>query len=211
MSFDSLAPHYRWMEWLLAGSKLQRCRTAFMDKLSGAHRILLLGEGHGRFLEALAKRNPSVRITCVDASSRMLLEAERRLRKSRVQLSVEWVHADVFSWFPESRDYDCIVTHFFLDCFTGEQVNELVRKYSACLKPEGKWLLADFCQPSDGFRRLRARAILWLMYRFFRFATKLRADNLAPPDASLAANGFGLRKRLAFDWGLLHADLWCRI
>ena len=50
MSFDHLAPHYRWMEWLLAGSKPQRCRTTFLDTLPTARHALLLGEGNGRFL-----------------------------------------------------------------------------------------------------------------------------------------------------------------
>ena len=211
MSFDALAPHYRWMESLLAGSKLQRCRTAFLDELGESRRILLLGEGHGRFLEALAKRNVAAQVTCVDASSRMLLEAERRLRRRHPSFRVEWVHADVFAWSPPARPYDLIVTHFFLDCFTREQLNELIRKFSSSLQAEGKWLLADFCQPANGFGRLRAGAILWLMYRFFRFATKLPASRLVSPDALLAANGFQLRKRLSYDWGLLHADLWCRI
>ncbi|HXC98086.1 MAG TPA: hypothetical protein VN048_02010, partial [Verrucomicrobiae bacterium] len=31
--FDLLAPHYRWMEWLLAGPKLHRCRTAFLPAI----------------------------------------------------------------------------------------------------------------------------------------------------------------------------------
>ena len=211
MSFDALAPHYRWMEWLLAGSKLQRCRTAFLDELGESRRILLLGEGHGRFLEALAKRNAAAHVICVDASSRMLLEAERRLRKRYPSFRAEWVHADVFSWVPQACPYDLIVTHFFLDCFTREQLAHLIRKFSSCLQAEGKWLLADFCQPATGLGRLRAGAILWLMYRFFRLAAKLPASRLVPPDACLAANGLQLRKRLAFDWGLLHADLWSRI
>src|SRR5439155_22241467 len=40
MSFDTLAPHYRWMEFILAGKKLQRCRTAFLDEIpTGLQRI----------------------------------------------------------------------------------------------------------------------------------------------------------------------------
>ena len=30
-SFDLLAPHYRWMEFVLAGRKLQECRTVFLQ------------------------------------------------------------------------------------------------------------------------------------------------------------------------------------
>ena len=56
MSFDLLAPHYRWMEWVLAGEKLQRCRTAWLEVLPAPARVLILGEGNGRFLEALMRQ-----------------------------------------------------------------------------------------------------------------------------------------------------------
>ena len=77
MSFDRLAPHYRWMECVLAGSKLQRCRTAFIDNVSVARRALLLGEGNGRFLVELFRARPDIHVTCVDASSAMLARALR--------------------------------------------------------------------------------------------------------------------------------------
>jgi len=32
-NFDFLAAHYRWMEWVLAGRKLQRCREAFLGSI----------------------------------------------------------------------------------------------------------------------------------------------------------------------------------
>ena len=50
MSFDVLAPHYRWMELVCAGEKLQGCRTAQLAHVLAARHILILGEGNGRFL-----------------------------------------------------------------------------------------------------------------------------------------------------------------
>jgi len=79
MSFDSLAAHYRWMEWLLAGRKLQRCRTAFLRRINPPREVLLLGEGNGRFLEALLQAHPQARVTCVDASAAMLERARARM------------------------------------------------------------------------------------------------------------------------------------
>ena len=72
MSFELLAPHYRWLEWVLAGNTLQRCRTAWLDRVASAPAVLLLGEGNGRFLAECRRRLPQARITCVDASGRML-------------------------------------------------------------------------------------------------------------------------------------------
>jgi ubiquinone/menaquinone biosynthesis C-methylase UbiE len=70
--FDHLAKHYDWMERLLAGGKLEKCRNAFWDEIPSLESALLVGEGHGKFLASLLKRNPGVRVTCVDASARML-------------------------------------------------------------------------------------------------------------------------------------------
>lgn len=208
MSFDVLAPYYRWMERILAGAKLQRCRTAFMEHLPPAGKILLLGEGHGRFLEVLGQANWTGQVTYVDSSQEMLKQARRRSRISCPKINIEWLNANALSWTPAPRAYDLIVTHFFLDCFAADQLRELIPRLCSALKPGGRWMLADFCLPSQGMRRLRAKAILWLMYRFFRLVTRLPARQLSSPDAFLSGNGLHLRQRLFFEWGLLHADLW---
>src|SRR5579864_4929172 len=85
MSFDVLAPHYRWMEVVLAGEKLQRCCTAFLERISGARNVLILGEGNGRFLVECRRKIPKAHIVCVDASARMLTLAQRRLGEDRAE------------------------------------------------------------------------------------------------------------------------------
>jgi hypothetical protein len=43
-NFDFLAAHYRWMEWLLAEGKLQRCREAFLGSIPPPTRALRVGD-----------------------------------------------------------------------------------------------------------------------------------------------------------------------
>jgi ubiquinone/menaquinone biosynthesis C-methylase UbiE len=211
MSFDLLAPHYRWMEFMLAGEKLQRCRTAFLDEIPGARNILLLGEGHGRCLVECCRRFPNARITCVDASERMLVEARRRLtRRKPGAVHVKFTQADVLNWMPTDETYDLIVTHFFLDCFRPDQLGHIIPRFAACAAPDANWLLADFQIPARGLQRIRGRLILWTMYAFFRVITGLPAHKLATPDAFLECAGFKLRRRTETEWGLLHSDLWRR-
>jgi hypothetical protein len=83
-NFDILAPHYRWMEWILAGGKLQRCRAAFLDSIPPPRNALLIGEGNGRFLAALRGAYPEVRCLCVDASEPMLRQARAGLQASGI-------------------------------------------------------------------------------------------------------------------------------
>jgi ubiquinone/menaquinone biosynthesis C-methylase UbiE len=211
MSFDRLAPHYRWLEWVLAGRKLQRCRTAFLDEIGRADATLLVGEGNGRFLGELLKRPVQGPVTCIDKSARMLDCARARLRKQGLCTdAITFIQADILEWSPPRRRFDLIVTDFFLDCFQPRQLESVVSSLSDSAKPQARWLLADFQLPDGGWQKVRAAWILALMYWFFRWTTHLPARYLASPDALLAKSGFILQQRRRFEWGLLYSDLWIR-
>jgi ubiquinone/menaquinone biosynthesis C-methylase UbiE len=212
MSFDVLAPHYRWLEFVLAGDKLQACRTAFLEEVPRRQRVLILGEGNGRFLLNCRQTLASAHITCVDASSRMLKLAQQRLAKRGLSLrEIEFVHADVLEWKPRAGSFDLIVTHFFLDCFRVDQLERLIRVLAEAASADAEWLIADFQLPAAGWPRFRARIIHILMYAFFRTVTRLPAKTLTCPDPLLAANGFVLKSRRLSEWGLLHADRWTKV
>ncbi|HEV7925144.1 MAG TPA: class I SAM-dependent methyltransferase [Verrucomicrobiae bacterium] len=209
--FDRLAPHYGWMERLLAGRKLQRCRAAFLQAIPPPRRALVAGQGHGAFVAELLRAHPHLRCTCVDSSSAMLHAARANLRHGGVDESrAEFIHADLMDWVAPDGEFDLIVTHFFLDCFRPEQLECLLPKLSNAATPNACWLLADFREPPAGPARWRARAIIETMYVFFRWATALPASQLTPPDPLMAREGFTLGQRRTFDWGLLHSDLWIR-
>ncbi len=208
MSFDRLAPIYDAMEAVLAGPRLQRCRTTWLNALDGCQRVLIAGVGHGRFLDACLPRLPHTRITCVDASAKMLARAQERSGAAAAR--VEFVHARLPEWQPEPAAYDAIVTNFFLDCFPVEELGAVVSTLARAAKPGAKWLVTDFAVPSQGFARGRARAVHALMYAFFRPVTGIRARRVTPPDSFLTASGFSLAGRRDYDWGLLRADLWQR-
>jgi len=209
MSFDVLAPHYRWMEFVSAGEKLQRCRTAFLDRVVGANRILILGEGNGRFLLECRRKLPDAKITVVDASAQMLARARKRLERRGIDAGrIDFVRGDALAWTPEAGAFDLIVTHFFLDCFRADQLEPLIVRLARAGAPRANWLLSDFQSAPAGLARFRSKLILWLMYRFFEAVTRLPASALTPPDVFIERHGFKLREREVFDWGLLHSDRW---
>ena len=209
MSFDSLAPYYRSMEYILAGSQLHRCRTAFLGDVTQAKTALLLGEGPGRYLVELLRVNPSVKVTCVDSSDRMLAAARERIRAQRLsERNIRFVRADWIERPGERGPFDLVATHFFLDCFRADQLAEVAAKVRAASSSGAVWVLSDFCVPAGGWQRFRARLVLKLAYLFFRWATDLPASKLEPPGPFLEAQGFQLLERRLFHYGLLYAELW---
>lgn len=211
MSFDLLAPHYRWMEFVLAGGKLQRCRTTFLDEIPAARNILLLGEGNGRSLVECCRRFPNARLTCVDASGPMLTQACRRLARHALEAShVEFIQADILNWTPAGGTYDLIITNFFLDCFRADQLEQIISRIATATASDANWLIADFHLPAAGPKRLRSRLILWSMYAFFRTMTRLPAKRLTVPDPFLERADFNLHRRTESEWSLLHSDWWMR-
>ena len=121
MSFDRIARYYEPLEAIAAGGKMQKCRLAFLDDIPVPRKVLLAGEGHGRFLLECVRRYPEARIVVVDSSAGMLQVARSKLTGlETTQARVEFAHADVLHWEAPVGGFDLIVTHFFLDCFPAD-------------------------------------------------------------------------------------------
>jgi hypothetical protein len=222
MSFDILAPIYRLMERVLAGGKLHRCRCAFIDRVPPPRNILILGEGPGRFVVECVRKFPQAAITCVEESTKMIAEARNNLARHQLSAhNVTFHESDVIPWLEQQQqqqqsqnghhhEFDLIVTHFFLDCFRADQLGTLVPAIASVAAQHAHWLLADFQEASQGWRRWRSRCILAIMYAFFRAVTRLPASSLTPPDTYLQRAGFSLRERQEYEWGLLKSDWWVR-
>ncbi|WP_395752634.1 class I SAM-dependent methyltransferase [Prosthecobacter sp.] len=211
MSFDLLAPHYRWMEALCAGGQLQRCRTALLGAIHSPRSALVYGEGNGRFLVELLRHFPEVRVTVVEASRVMIdLARARLLREGLDGAQVEFIHADALTWHPPAAVFDLIVTCFFLDCFREDQLQKLIPVIAAAAKGDAQWLLADFQIARAGVWRVCSRLIVGFLYGFFRWATGLSATELVPVEPYLSGEKFTRCERREFLWGLLFCECWRR-
>lgn len=200
-NFDGVARWYRWLEYAAFGRALERCRFALLPELAEVRRVLILGEGDGRFLQRLLAMNPRARVDVVEASVGMLRLARGRLP---ADARVRFIQADARRWRFPRGEYDAVVTCFFLDCFTPETLAELMPRIAASAKPEARWLLAEFAERSS----LRSRAWLAGMHAFFRVATHLEARRLAPFADLLLKNGWRRSRGEAFAGDLLRAEIW---
>ncbi len=204
-TFDSLAPVYRVVEYAAFGRNLHRCRVAMLPHVADCRRVLVLGEGDGRFLADFLTACPVATVEVCDASGGMIARCRRRVGD---QPRVTYRTADARTLGVPPAAYDLIVTNFFLDCFPAGQLGPLVRKLADALAPGGRWIVGDFRLPETGTPRLRAGVKLAVMYAFFRAATRLPAGSLADPNPVLRANGMERLAERTWQGGFLSAAVW---
>jgi SAM-dependent methyltransferase len=209
---DIIARWYRWLEYIGFGGALERRRYAFLTDVADAKRVLVLGEGDGRFLaKFVAPRKtpskhgentvstPCLSVDYVDLSANML-----ELARSRAGTDCVTYHqADALTIPLPAAHYDLVVTHFFLDCLDENDAAALVAKIGASVRPNARWLISEFREPA-----MWARVIVGGLYFFFRITTGLRTRRLIGHHPLLTRAGFVLVREETGRFGLLASELW---
>jgi ubiquinone/menaquinone biosynthesis C-methylase UbiE len=205
MNCDRIAPFYRFFEMAAFGTRLQKQRLTFQTAAQGKQRALILGDGDGRFTQALALSYPNLEIDSIELSTAMLVQACRRVPRH-----VRLIQADIFQFPLAPEAYDVVFTHFFLDCFQETQLLHLVTRISEALTPNAVWVISEFHQAEAGWRKLYTGAWLRTMYLFFKWATAIQTQSLPLHNPILQEAGFHLlNQKLSWD-GLRVAQLWQR-
>lgn len=203
-NFDRIARPYRWLEFLTLGPALHRCRLHFLPRLLHTRRALVLGDGDGRFLAHLLARNPHLHAHAVDLSPAMLHLLRTRAALATTRLTTS--EADALTFQPTGL-YDLVVTHFFLDCLTEPELNQLMAHLTPHLAPGALWHLSDFRIPA-GPLRLPAQALVRLLYLAFRLLTGLRTARLPDHVSALHRAGLSLLARHRSLFGILSTEIW---
>jgi SAM-dependent methyltransferase len=207
-NFNYIAKPYRWLEYLTLGRALENCRNHYLPQLLDRRHALVLGDGDGRFLAELLKRNPHLQADAIDTSATMLQLLRKRCEAatSDAAIRLHTHHASALT-VPLSGPYDLVVTHFFLDCLTQPELDSLITRITPTLAPGALWLISDFRIPG-GPMHLPAKFLIRSLYLAFRLLTGLRTTHL--PDHATPLTQAGLTRishqhRLA---GLLITELW---
>jgi len=206
-NFDRLAPIYGWMEWLSFGPCLARCRRAFLPRLTGRGRALIFGDGDGRFTAHLLRSSPGIEIDAIDASPAMLRALAARAGPNRSRVHTQAM--DARQWQPpESRRYDLVGTHFFLDCLTTAEVRSLAAAVRPNLHPGALWVVSEFSIPPGWFGSMIAAPLISVLYRAFGWLTGLAVRRLPDYQAAFRDAGFILLEAHPSLHGLLASELW---
>lgn len=215
-NFDRLAAVYRWMEFASFGPWLWWCRCAFLAQLRHCKRALILGDGDGRFTARLLRINPAIHVDAVDLSAAMLRLLQQRAGRNccRVTTHLADVPRQIEPVLAKTGDshanspYDLVVTHFFLDCLTTEEVRELASAIRPALAPDALWLVSEFAIPEGWFGRWIAAPLVGFLYLAFALLTGLAVRRLPDYHAALEENGFVCGSSRIWLLGLLASELW---
>lgn len=192
MNCDPIAHWYRWLEYAAFGGALRRRREAFLFELGNPKKVLVLGDGDGRFLQSFTALYPQASIDAVDSSERMIDLARARAP------GVSFHLADARE-FAFEGDYDLAVAHFFLDCFETEELQALLSRIHA-----NNWLVSEFSSTRWSWPIVRA------LYFSFRLTTGLRVTSLPEHREVLSALGYSMKEEQQALGGLLVSQLWAR-
>lgn len=178
--FDLIAPIYDRLVALVFGKSLWRAQMAFVNRIKPGNRVLILGGGSGKFLEALLKEQPHIRVDYVEASAKMLALSQKQIGPDK---RVRWARGTQENL--PSEAYEVIITHFFLDVFSSTELPLTLKKLDGVLEAKGVWLCADFRSTT----RWTHRFLLWLMHRFFGVVSRLQARHLQDIPGALEQQG----------------------
>jgi SAM-dependent methyltransferase len=207
MNADRIARSYRWLEYAAFGRTLIRARFDYLAYTTTARRVLILGEGDGRFLARLLRRNRQANVTVVESSGRMIELAQSRVPRSD-RLRVDFYRLDAFADALPDGPFDLAVSHFFLDVLTPRGAQAVIDKVTARLAPGATWLVSEFQVPPRGIRRQHARLWLAAMYRFFSATTGLGASRLPDYRAALESRGWTEVEHRERRFGLIRSQVW---
>jgi ubiquinone/menaquinone biosynthesis C-methylase UbiE len=190
-SYNSIAPFYDRLSQLIFGKTIVNAQLHLLTAIPAGAHILIAGGGTGWILEEITQKHTSgLTITYVEAAPRMVALARKRHtggnKVTFITLPIESTGID--------KAYDVIITPFLFDNFTDTDLARAFRVLNNYLKPEGVWLYSDFQHTPV----LWQRALLWVMYRFFRVLCGIYARTLPDTDSLFAGYKYSLMREKTF-------------
>jgi hypothetical protein len=134
---------------------------------------------------------------------------EKRLAKIGADKRACFFQCDALKFQPLlNTHYDLIVSHFFLDCLTNEEIERLLRRLAPHLTTGASWLVSEFAVPDRYPSRFAGYALVRSLYFAFRWLTGLRVQKLPDYSLVLRRSGFARVRLSTYLGGILRSELW---
>lgn len=194
--FDLLASVYDTLARWVIGKGIMESQKYFLEKLPAKGRVLMLGGGTGWILPFMTEARPQLSIDYIELSEKMLQHARAQPGSDHIRF-IRGTQNDI----PAGK-YDVVITHFYLDMFTDLTLTRAVLKIKSSMNPQAQWIVTDFVNTT-----WRHRAMLWIMYRFFRVVAGIEAKTLPAWPEIFAKAGASVQEEKIFSRGFIKAVL----
>lgn len=200
-NYNFIAPIYGILKRIVFGNSLEKAENEYLNHLISCQRLTIIGGGNGLILKLLLKADFKGEITYIEPSIAMTKLAKKQVEGLEVNFithPIESVH------LPPS---DGIITHFFLDQFTGPKLHSIIQQINESVTPQGTWLIADFDHPSNRIQHI----LIKVMYRFFKVFGGIEANELEKPDPMLERLGLIRIATSSFCKGFVYSSCWKKL
>jgi ubiquinone/menaquinone biosynthesis C-methylase UbiE len=182
--FDRIALFYDQIASMVFGRSIINSQLHFIDQVPPAAKILILGGGTGWIAKRIVDAIPDCEIWYIEASSKMLTLSRSKTSAAHTIHFIHGTENDI----PASINFDVVITNFYLDMFSMQQLKHTIEKIHPSLNATALWLVTDFVEG-----KLWQRTMLKMMYTFFRLVSHVAASSL--PDWNYALQQSGMKKR----------------
>jgi len=172
-NYNPIAKSYDFLSKKIFGNTLMDAQTALLPYIPAGARVLVVGGGTGKILEAMAALHPDgLHITYVEISSKMVeLARKRNVGKNHIRFVRQPIEEFTFD-----GNFNIIITPFLFDNFGEEKARSIFEKLHTWLAPHGLWLHTDFVDDKNTKRK--HKLLLKVMYLFFRIVSRVEARRL---------------------------------
>lgn len=190
-NFNFVAPFYDQLARLIFGKSIKQSQTWLLPFIPENATVLLIGGGTGWLLTEMQQTTKAGKILYLEASEKMLQRSQKRYASSpkNSKTKVAFRLGNETALAPE-ESFDVIITPFLLDLFLPENLDKLMQHLYRQLKPNGKWLVADF-EPKNA-THFWQKSLLRIMVQFFKITANLQSNTL--PDLEKAFAGYPLNQ-----------------
>ena len=202
-NYDNIAFFYDRLAGAVYGKSLIAAQQYLVKYIPANANVLIIGGGTGWILEEIANVHSSgLYITYIDASAKMIALAQKRdVGENRIKFIARPIQA-----LEKGTVYDVILTPFFFDNFTNQNLKKIFSSVHSCTSPKGIWLYCDF-QNTDIFWQ---KKILKIMYLFFKVSCGIEADRLPDADACFSEYGYRSKEQKLFMSGFVKSVVYER-
>lgn len=212
-NFDKVASLYDTMASWVFGQSIRQAQLDTISYIPEGASILIMGGGTRWYLKELLIRKKLQQVVYIEASRKMLSLTRQTIADISTDsfTNVELRLGTEEDILPHEQ-FTVIVTHFFLDVFALDYLQQVITPLNQALSPTGLWILSDFRLPRQemGIHYLWKKTIIKCMHIFFRLTCRISARELPDFNALFAQLGMKAVYEKSYYQALIFSSVYVR-